>query len=83
MELQELGVNGVDMQANAAPPGSADVASKWPEWLTVTEFANAIGIGRSMVYELVRKGELKQVHRFGRLIRVHRDALRAADTNHG
>jgi excisionase family DNA binding protein len=83
VELEEMGVNRATLSANAMPPSGPDVDSKWPEWLTVTEFANAIGIGRSMVYELVRRGEVKQARRFGRLIRIHRDALRAADTNHG
>jgi excisionase family DNA binding protein len=39
-------------------------------------FDQELGIGRSLVYELVRRGELKEVRRFGRLLRIHRDALR-------
>jgi excisionase family DNA binding protein len=84
VELEEMGGDDrATLSANATPPSAPDVDSKWPEWMTVTEFANAIGIGRSMVYELVRRGEVKQARRFGRLIRIHRDALRAADTNRG
>ena len=50
-----------------------------PVLLFVAEFGKAIGIGRGMAYELVRRGEVKQVRRFGRLIRIHRDALRVVD----
>jgi excisionase family DNA binding protein len=83
VELEDMGGNRVGLPANAAPPSGADVSNNWPEWLTVTEFANAIGISRSIVYELVKRGELRQARRFGRLIRIHRDALRAGDINHG
>jgi excisionase family DNA binding protein len=54
-----------------------DLADTFPEWLTVDECARALGIRRGLVYELVRRGELKPTRRFGRLIRVHRDALTA------
>ncbi|MDP2859330.1 MAG: helix-turn-helix domain-containing protein [Bacillota bacterium] len=42
---------------------------------TVGEAAKAIGVGRSLAYELVRRGDLRTVH-VGRRILVPRDAVR-------
>lgn len=43
--------------------------------LTVEEAATAIGVGRSLMFELIAAGEIKTV-RIGRLRRVRPDALR-------
>ena len=75
--LEELRTSVV-LRANPASPDDGDISSKWPEWLTVVEFAKAIGISRGLAYDLVRRGELKPVRRFGRLVRIHRDALQVA-----
>ena len=45
VELEELRANGVIVRP-AAPPENGSISSKWPEWLTVAEFAGAIGITR-------------------------------------
>jgi excisionase family DNA binding protein len=50
-----------------------------PEFLSVEETATYLAIGKSLVYEMVKRGELRGV-RFGRLIRVPREALRARVT---
>jgi excisionase family DNA binding protein len=42
---------------------------------TVGEAAKAIGVGRSLAYELVRRGDLRTVH-VGRRVLVPRDAVR-------
>jgi len=42
---------------------------------TVGEAAKAIGVGRSLAYELVRRGDLRTVH-VGHRILVPRDAVR-------
>jgi excisionase family DNA binding protein len=44
--------------------------------LTPTEAANALGIGRSKVYELLKSGQLQSVH-IGACRRVPADALTA------
>lgn len=45
-----------------------------PELLCVDEAAAWLGVGRSLVYELVKTGKLSSV-RLGRLVRVKRDGL--------
>jgi excisionase family DNA binding protein len=45
-----------------------------PELLFVHEAAAWLGVGRSLIYELVKTGELPSV-RLGRLVRVKRDGL--------
>jgi len=47
-----------------------------PELLTPEEFATYTGTGRTLVYELCRRGELQNV-RFGRLVRIPRTAVAA------
>jgi excisionase family DNA binding protein len=42
---------------------------------TVGEAAKAIGVGRSLAYELIRRGDLLTVH-VGRRVLVLRDAVR-------
>ena len=45
-----------------------------PELLFVSEAAVWLGIGRTLTYELVQRGELPSV-KLGRLVRVTRDGL--------
>jgi excisionase family DNA binding protein len=45
-----------------------------PEHLTVDEAATWLGVGRGLVYELARRGDLQSV-RLGRLLRIRRDGL--------
>ena len=45
-----------------------------PELLTPEEFATYAAIGRTSVYELVRRGELEHM-RFGRLVRIPKTAV--------
>jgi len=45
-----------------------------PEYLTVEEFRTWWHIGRSLAFELVRRGEVPSI-RCGRLIRVPRSGL--------
>ena len=46
------------------------------ELLRVEEVQAVLGIGRSKVYEMIRRGELPTLH-IGRLVRVPRWALEA------
>jgi excisionase family DNA binding protein len=48
--------------------------SELPEFLTVAEVAAYLRIGKGLIYEMVRSGELRSV-RMGRLVRVPREAL--------
>lgn len=45
-----------------------------PPYLTVTEVAALLRIGRSMAYDMARRGELPAIH-VGRVVRIPRDAL--------
>jgi excisionase family DNA binding protein len=45
-----------------------------PQLLTVEEFAAFTGTGHTLVYDLVKRGELEHV-RFGRLVRIPRHVL--------
>jgi excisionase family DNA binding protein len=45
-----------------------------PEFLSPEEFRRYVGIGRSTVYDLLRRDELKHV-RFGRCIRIPKTVL--------
>jgi excisionase family DNA binding protein len=47
-----------------------------PELLEVVEFTAYTGIGRSLAYDLIKRGELEHV-RFGRIIRIPKTALGA------
>lgn len=76
VELEELRTHAVVLQPASVPLADGEISGPWPEWLTVGEFAKAIGIGKGLAYDLVRRGELTQVRRFGRLVRIHRTALR-------
>jgi excisionase family DNA binding protein len=44
--------------------------------LTVTEAADRLGIGRSLLYELLAEGQVESIH-VGRLRRIPTDALAA------
>ena len=46
-----------------------------PDLLSPDELRTYLGIGRTMTYELIRKGELPYV-RYGRIIRIPREAIR-------
>lgn len=54
--------------APAPPPPAADAAAE-PRWLTVPEVAARLGVARSYVYELARRGALPVV-RVGRYVRI-------------
>ncbi len=49
----------------------------YPDMLTVEQLAQALNIGRSMAYRLVRSGQVRSL-RFGTAIRVPKTALVAA-----
>ena len=46
-----------------------------PEFLTVDEVAEWLALGRGLVYELVRRGELPSVKFGTKVIRIPRDGL--------
>ena len=46
-----------------------------PQFLTVPEVCTYFALGRSTVYDLIRRGEL-QASRFGRVLRIPREAIR-------
>jgi excisionase family DNA binding protein len=48
-----------------------------PEFLSPEEFRHVVGIGRSTVYDLLRRDELEHV-RFGRCIRIPKRVLASA-----
>jgi excisionase family DNA binding protein len=50
------------------------VTTRKPEWLSLKDFQQLIGIGRTKAYELVVTGELPAV-RIGRCIRINRREL--------
>ena len=49
----------------------------YPDMLTVEQLAQALNIGKSMAYRLVRTGQVRSL-RFGTAIRVPKTALMAA-----
>ena len=51
--------------------------ASYPDMLTVEQLAQALNIGRSMAYRLVRTGQVRSL-RFGTAIRVPKTALVAA-----
>jgi excisionase family DNA binding protein len=79
VELDELRAHGVVMPSTVRRSDDDDISTRRPEWLTVPELAQAVGISTGTAYELIRRGEVRPVRRFGRLIRVHRDVLQALD----
>ena len=83
LELDDVRTPDVAVLQGATPADDGTTSSRRPEWLTVAAFADAIGIGRSLAYDLVRRGEIKPVRRFGRLVRIHRDALQVAGKRTG
>jgi excisionase family DNA binding protein len=46
-----------------------------PQFLTVEEFRTVVGLGRSTVYDLLRRGAIPH-RRFGRVVRIPKSALR-------
>ena len=46
-----------------------------PQFLTVEEFRTFVGLGRSTVYDLLRRGAIPH-RRFGRVVRIPKSALR-------
>jgi excisionase family DNA binding protein len=46
-----------------------------PQFLSVEEFRTFVGLGRSTVYDLLRRGEMPCI-RFGRVLRIPKTALR-------
>ena len=51
--------------------------ASYPDMLTVEQLAQALNIGRSMAYRLIRTGQVRSM-RFGTAIRVPKTALLAA-----
>jgi excisionase family DNA binding protein len=47
-----------------------------PSMLTVPEAAAWLRVGRSVLYEAIRAGQLPGVLRVGRFVRIDRDALK-------
>jgi excisionase family DNA binding protein len=62
---------------NPRPISRATPFEELPEFLTPEECRLYLGIGRALVYDLLRRGEISSV-RFGRLIRIPKTALKAA-----
>ena len=50
-----------------------------PEFLSPEEFRHYVGLGRSTVYDLLRRDEIPHV-KFGRCIRIPKSALRTVQT---
>ena len=50
-----------------------------PEFLSPEEFRDYVGIGRSTIYDLLRRDEIPHV-KFGRCIRIPKTALRYAQS---
>lgn len=55
----------------------SELFETYPDMLTMSQVANALNIGRSMAYRLVRSGQVYSL-RFGTAIRVPKTALLAA-----
>jgi len=51
-----------------------DEASSQDEWLSLAQAAQRIGVAKSALYQWLQAGKVPH-HRFGRLIRIHRDDL--------
>ena len=62
---------------NDAPISRQTPLSDLPEFLTPDEFRAYVGIGRSTMYDLLRREEIPFV-RFGRCIRIPKTALAVA-----
>ena len=59
----------VDKKLTRATP-----VSELPEFLSPQEFRDYVGLGRSTVYDLLRRDEIPHV-KFGRCIRIPKTAL--------
>jgi len=62
---------------NDAPISRQTPLSDLPEFLTPDEFRAYVGIGRSTMYDLLRREEIPHV-KFGRCIRIPKSALAVA-----
>lgn len=51
-----------------------DALRNLPTYLTVMEVAALLRVGRSMAYDLARRGEIPAIN-IGRVVRIPRDAL--------
>jgi excisionase family DNA binding protein len=58
-----------------APASARPHLDDLPDWLSIDEARAVLNIGRSSIYELVRSGGVPS-RKFGRLIRIPREALR-------
>lgn len=65
--------NGLAQESAGATPGN-EPAPAVRLLLTVSEAAARLGIGRTLMYELIRTGAIESLH-VGRLHRVPADAL--------
>ncbi|WP_131787837.1 helix-turn-helix domain-containing protein [Protofrankia symbiont of Coriaria ruscifolia] len=65
-------------------PLTLDDIRQLPAVVDLMTAARAFGLGRTLAYELARRGDFPcPVHRIGRLYRVHTsDLLRTLDTTH-
>ena len=61
---------------------SSDSEHLIPVLLRVPEAARLLGVGRSLTYELIARGELEVVH-VGTVIRVPVDAVRVVERRRG
>lgn len=67
--------NGRHQETSRPPITRHTPFAALPQFLSVEEFRAFVGIGRSTVYDLLRRDALPCV-RFGRVVRIPRDALR-------
>ena len=64
------------MEPVAVPDAAVEVVQRGPLLLTFAQVSEALGVGRSMVYEMIARGELEVVH-LGRAARVPAKAVEA------
>jgi len=62
------------MEPVAVPAAAVEVVKRGPLLLTIAQVSEDLGVGRSMVYEMIARGELEVVH-LGRAARVPAKAL--------
>lgn len=76
-ELAAPTLPGVDVQSltNNSPASTAidrrTPVGELPQFLSVEQFADCVGIGRSSAYEFARRNGV----RFGKLLRIPREAI--------
>lgn len=61
-------------EATGLPEWIGEIVARLPEWLSVEEFADAVGIGKTLASQLADDGHLLTAGRRGvrRVIRIHR-----------